>query len=77
MLVDDLLGLLDGGEGVEDLVQARVPLLVVEELGELLHRQVRLLLRSPANTTGQVAVNIIMCHLGESCLPLLVVWELW
>ena len=42
-----------------------LPLLVVEELGELLHRQVRLLLRSPANTTGQVAVNS-MCHLGES-----------
>ena len=45
--VDEGLRLLDVVERVEDLVEAWVSLLLVEERHELLRRQVRLLLRSP------------------------------
>ena len=52
MLVDDLLRLLDGGEGVQDLVEARVSLMLVQKLCELFHCQVRLLLCPPEKATG-------------------------
>ena len=52
MLVDDLLRLLDGGEGVQDLIEARVSLVLVQKLCELLHCQVRLLLSPPEKATG-------------------------
>ena len=52
MLVDDLLRLLDGGEGVQDLVEARVSLVLVQKLCELLHCQVRFLLSPPEKATG-------------------------
>ena len=56
------------GVGVENLVEARVALFRVEEVPELLGRQVRLLVRTPA-CRKQTILSRLHAVNNESCHP--------